>query len=274
VEEVLEFRHSPHLMGVGVLHAHHTERKWHLVNSAFGLAVPSDWVGELSYRGRQQVFQTGDVFCTEPGEVHETSRIVRSGAFKVLLIDERPLLEHVAEIAPHLKAPHFRSMGGRMSPQLENRLNEAFRLIGGEASALHVQACMIELVASMVEELVDDPKPNRVAPVRTRTLERARECLHDGDDGWVDLETLAREAGLSRFHLLRSFKERYGLPPHAYQVGLRIAKAQCLLRKRVSPAQVAAECGFADQSHFTRHFKQALGVTPGRFARDFAGRQQ
>jgi AraC-like DNA-binding protein len=124
----------------------------------------------------------------------------------------------------------------------------------------------------MVEELMEDPKPNRAGPGRTRNLERARECLHDGDEDWVDLETLAREAGLSRFHLLRSFKERYGMPPHAYQVGVRIAKAQHMLRRRVPAAQVAAECGFTDQSHFTRHFKQILGVTPGRFVQDLSGR--
>jgi AraC-like DNA-binding protein len=272
MEEAIEFRHSPHLMGVGVLHAHHTERKWHVINSAYGLAVPGDWIGELQYRGEQRVFEGGDVFCTEPGEVHETSRITRKGAFKALLIDERPLLEHVAEIAPRLRASHFRSIGGRMSPQLGNRLNALFRLIGTEAAPLLVQSTMVELVACMVEELLEDPKPNRVTPGHTRTLERARECLHDSDEDWVDLETLAREAGLSRFHLLRSFKERYGLPPHAYQVRLRVAKAMQLLRGRVPPAQVAAECGFTDQSHFTRHFKQVLGVTPGRFARDLAAR--
>ena len=272
MEELIEFRHSPHLMGVGVLHAHHTERKWHVINSAFGLAVPSDWIGELYYRGEQRVFEAGDVFCTEPGEVHQTSRMVRRGAFKALLIDERPLLEHVAEIAPHLRASHFRSIGGRMSPQLGDRLNAVFQLIGTEAAPLQLQSTMVELVASMVEELLDDPRPNRIMPGQTRTLERARECLHDSDEDWVDLETLAREAGLSRFHLLRSFKERYGLPPHAYQVRLRVAKAMRLLRRRLSPAQVAAECGFTDQSHFTRHFKQVLGMTPGRFARDLATR--
>lgn len=270
MEEVVEFRHSPFLPGVGVLHAHYSQRKWHMVNAAFGLAVPSDWIGELRYRGKQQVFEAGDVFCTEAGEVHETSRIVRGGAFKALLIEERPLLEHVVDFAPHLKAAHFRTAGGRMSPRLESRLSAAFELIGQDVPSLRLQSCMVELVASMVEELMDDPKPNRAGLGRTPKLERARECLHDGDEGWVDLETLAREAGVSRFHLLRSFKERYGMPPHAYQVGVRIARAQHLLRRRVPPAQVAAECGFTDQSHFTRHFKQILGVTPARFVRDLS----
>lgn len=272
MEEIVEVRHSLHLLGVSVLHAHHTERKWHIVNSAFGLAVPMDWIAELRYRGEQRLFQPGDVFCTEPGEVHRTERVVHGGGFKVLLIDEAPLLDLLADIAPHLRAAHFLKIGGRMSPRLASRLSAAFRLVGPGTPALELQSCIVDLVASMVDELMEDPKPHRREPTGARHLERAREYLCDEAESWVDLDTLAREAGLSRFHLLRAFKQRYGLPPHAYQVGVRIAKAQRLLRSRMPLAQIAAECGFTDQSHFTRQFRQAMGVTPGRFAQDLSGR--
>jgi AraC-like DNA-binding protein len=273
MDELLEFRHSPHLTGVGVMHAQYTERKWHVVNSAYGLAVPSDWVGEIAYRGQRRVFGAGEVFCTEPGEVHETSRILRPGSFKVLLIDEAPLLERVAEVAPHLKTARFGEMGRRLTPELGARLGDAFDVIERATTPLHVQSCLLELVAVLVDELLDDPRPHRRPASPSVGLSRVRECLHEDDDGWIDLDTLSAQAGMSRFHLLRSFKQRYGLPPHAYQVGLRIAKAQRLLRKRLPLAQVAAECGFTDQSHLTRHFKQVLGVTPGRFARDLGRRQ-
>jgi AraC-like DNA-binding protein len=234
------------------------------------LAVPGNWVGELVYRGRRQVFQAGEVFCTEPGEVHETSRILKPGDFKVVLIEEAPLLEHLAEVAPHLKVAHFLQIGQRMSPELARQMATAFRVIGPDATPLQAQSCALELVAHMVAELLDDPRPARAKPRDEGAMARVRECLHDADDDWVDLTTLADEAGISRFHLLRSFKQKYGLPPHAYQIGLRIGKAQRLLRRGLPAAQVAVECGFTDQSHLTRHFKKTLGMTPGRFARDVA----
>jgi AraC-like DNA-binding protein len=270
MEEIIEFSHTPYAPGVGVLHARYTERKWHIVNSAFGLAVPRDWVGEIVYRGERRTFAAGDVFCTEPGEVHETSRILHAGAFDVVLIDERPLVERLVEVAPHLKSGHFREIGQRMSPALARNVNRAVQLIGRDATPLEVQSCALELVASMVDELLDDPRPTRAEHDRGRAVVRARECLNETNERWVDLDTLAQEAGISRFHLLRAFKREYGLPPHAYQVALRVAKAQRLLRRGLPLAQVAVDCGFTDQSHFTRHFKQALGVTPGRFARDVA----
>jgi AraC-like DNA-binding protein len=57
-----------------------------------------------------------------------------------------------------------------------------------------------------------------------------------------------------------------GVPPHAYQIQLRIARARHLLALGMPPSAVAAEVGFHDQSHFIRHFKRVLHVTPGEFA--------
>jgi len=77
--------------------------------------------------------------------------------------------------------------------------------------------------------------------------------------------------GLSRFQALRAFKRHYGMPPHAYQLRVRVGLAQRSLRAGGQPAQVAAEYGFVDQSHLTRHFKRLVGVTPAQYQRVGAG---
>ena len=79
--------------------------------------------------------------------------------------------------------------------------------------------------------------------------------------------TLATVAGLSRFELVRRFRADTGMPPHAFQIDLRIAQARRMLVAGEAPAAVAASCGFADQAHFTRTFRRSVGVTPARFAR-------
>jgi AraC-like DNA-binding protein len=93
-----------------------------------------------------------------------------------------------------------------------------------------------------------------------------RECLNE-EGLHLDLDTLAKRVGLTRFEALRAFKKRYGLPPHAYQLCLRISHARQLLLEGAPAADVAARCGFADQSHFIRHFKRFNGVTPRQYAR-------
>ena len=75
----------------------------------------------------------------------------------------------------------------------------------------------------------------------------------------------ARASFFDRFRLSRAFKEAFGLPPHAYLIQLRLARARQLLGRGLAPAQVAADLGFADQSHLGRWFRRAYGVTPAYY---------
>ena len=81
------------------------------------------------------------------------------------------------------------------------------------------------------------------------------------------LEELALVTGVGPFALMRAFRAETGLPPHAYLNQLRVREARRLLDRGVPPAQAAAESGFADQAHLTRHFKRMLGVPPGAYQR-------
>jgi AraC-like DNA-binding protein len=86
----------------------------------------------------------------------------------------------------------------------------------------------------------------------------------------VTLQALSRSAGLSAFHLCRVFREAVGMTPHAYQTQVRVRHAKSLLRAGLPITLVAAEAGFYDQAHLTRHFKRIVGLTPGRYAKDAA----
>lgn len=76
-----------------------------------------------------------------------------------------------------------------------------------------------------------------------------------------DLEKIAEEAFISKYHLVRLFKKEMGVSPHQYyiQTKLRIAKADYLADK--SESEIAAELNFSDQSHLCRQFKQLMGVS-------------
>jgi AraC family transcriptional regulator len=75
-------------------------------------------------------------------------------------------------------------------------------------------------------------------------------------------------------HLSRAFHRRFGSPVLAYVRRARVRAAADLLRRSsLALADVAAAAGFADQSHLTRVFKQATGVTPGRYRRDGGSRR-
>jgi AraC-like DNA-binding protein len=80
------------------------------------------------------------------------------------------------------------------------------------------------------------------------------------------LDGLAREAGVSKYHLLRQFRRQVGIAPHAYQVAVRVARSRELLARGLSAVEVAGRVGFYDQSAYTRAFRRAAGITPGAYA--------
>jgi AraC-like DNA-binding protein len=76
---------------------------------------------------------------------------------------------------------------------------------------------------------------------------------------------LATVAGFSRAHFARAFRNMTGMSPHTYITERRLARALCLVRKgRMTIAEIALDCGFADQSHLSRSFKTYYGVSPSR----------
>jgi AraC-like DNA-binding protein len=96
-------------------------------------------------------------------------------------------------------------------------------------------------------------------------VHRARDYLVENYADDIGLEELAAVAGLSRAHLIRSFRKEFHITPHSFLTDIRIRAARKRLRQGGQPAEIALECGFADQAHFTRHFKSRTGVTPGQF---------
>lgn len=98
-------------------------------------------------------------------------------------------------------------------------------------------------------------------------MQRVRDYLQDH---WVDdvaLEELARLVNLSTFHLNRLFSSTFGIPPHAYQVQVRVEHAKVLIAQGTPIRYVATQVGFFDQSHLSYHFKRLLGFTPGVYQR-------
>ncbi len=82
----------------------------------------------------------------------------------------------------------------------------------------------------------------------------------------ISLDDLSRVANLSPFHLARVFKQHTGLSPHQFVIQQRIESAKQRLRQpNATIGDVASAVGFADQAHFSRHFKALVGVTPKAF---------
>lgn len=147
-------------------------------------------------------------------------------------------------------------------------IRAAFLSIHGGEGRLARDQSLDRLLAYLGTQLRPSPLDadaarSAVAP----ELARVRDYLHAQMDTDVGLNELASVAGVDRFKLTRRFQRAFGTSPHAYLVRLRLRAARRLLAAGRTPAQVAAETGFADQSHLGRWFRRAYRMTPAAYRR-------
>ena len=97
---------------------------------------------------------------------------------------------------------------------------------------------------------------------------RAKELMSANLRGNVSSTDLATESLLSAGHFARAFRHSTGLSPHQWLIQCRIEMADALLREgKLSLAEIARACGFADQSHFTKAYARRRGISPGAWRR-------
>jgi AraC-like DNA-binding protein len=242
-----------------------SDRTWSFYNTDFEFLAPSSWSGDVRHRGTTSLLEPGAVLCARPGEVVAARRIRLAGSRSSLFIEESSLASYLDEHRVRASALDLVPLA-KMSERLDASLAEVFRAFRAECTALEIQAALVEFVARAVPELCRRGT-GAAGPGNANTAERIRERLEADQSELVDLATLAKEVGMSRFATLRAFKRHFGLPPHAYRMRLRLGLAQRSLRRGQKPAEVAAEFGFVDQSHLTRHFRRLFGITPAEYAR-------
>ena len=202
-----------------------------------------------------------------PGEVHENW--VKPGSacsFRGVYLEMRALQAVARQIIGSDHGASEFSLQIFEDPEMQQCLTQLHRAVESEACLLYREELLLELVRLLVTRCSATAAPD-INPVRDRDAVRwVREFIDEHFADSVSLCDLARIARLSPFHLHRIFCQETGMPPHAYQTQVRVNRAKEMLRMRRPLSQVALATGFADQSHFTRHFRRVVGVTPGRYS--------
>lgn len=217
--------------------------------------------GGPAARSRQFGCEQGlPVRLMQPGEVNVDRCACRCPGIRMIFLDPT-LITALASERGMSGSLRFRSADSR-DPRLLGALADLGAAVDQGGSGAEVRACISECTQHVLDLMSIPPAPARDLP---HPVGRARDWLHHHFNESITLDQLAEVAQLSPYHLLRVFRRAIGLPPHTYQIRLRIERARRMLQTGVPPTLVAPAVGFADQSHFTRHFRRVLGITPGAY---------
>jgi AraC-like DNA-binding protein len=203
--------------------------------------------------------QAGVLLALEPGDcITPLRRRSAESTFRTLLVEP--------EYADRFLATAFPDGGvklrrGLLGEAAHAAFDELWTAVSNNDGPLQQE----ELLAAFLEAASDTSglPPAELTP----PIARAKKLLQERFADDVRLEHLEAEIGLSRFYLVRRFRAEVGMPPHAFQLAMRLDRARVLIAEGMALADVATRCGFTDQSHLTRHFRRATGVAPGAYAR-------
>lgn len=165
-------------------------------------------------------------------------------------------------------------LGGSALPFLEGGLTTDPRLSAATEALLQQMSHTLEpleqndALTELVHALAAVTGSGKLAPVGDyRAARLAREFLHEHSARTVALEELEAVTGRDRWSLSRDFRHFYGTSPYRYLTMRRLDAVRRMLLAGAALSHAAAAAGFADQSHMTRHFSKAFGMTPGTWQR-------
>ncbi|MGH9603518.1 MAG: AraC family ligand binding domain-containing protein [Terriglobales bacterium] len=240
-------------------------RHWH---EEFHFCLIEGGAGELLYRGATHATPTGCLFIVHPGEVHANRAWDDDGCtFRNLYVRPESLQQALRDMDASGSLPFFPEPV-LFDADLVTRYLRLHRVLEVQSSRLDRESRLLDFLAHLTGRFAAERPCRRRVGSERQSVERIRHYLTDNYAENISLKRLAEVAGLSPFHLNRTFSRELGLPPHAFQTQVRVLKAKQLLQQERPIAEVASATGFADQSHLTRHFKRVIGVAPGEYARN------
>jgi AraC-like DNA-binding protein len=257
---------STALGDVEMLHARYLQQRFapH-VHEGYVFTVIEAGAQRFWHRGGEHLAPVGSMVLINPDELHTGATAHEAGwryrgcypepARVTGVLDELELGRH--------GMPYFKDSVIH-DPILARAFSQLNQRCEAGASALEQQTAWRQAVLALVQRHGQRLEPATPGN-EPLAVARARELLESRLAEPPSLEDLAAAVNLSPFHFARVFRQATGLAPHAWLKQRRLARARELLRSGLPALAVAVTLGFADQSHLSRQFKQAYGVTPGAY---------
>lgn len=205
----------------------------------------------------------GQVFVLHPDELHDGRAATDAGLrYKTLYVE--PSAIHEALGTTRSPLPFVRDAVSNR-PALAAVIESAFDRPDLPVEELHGQQIILQIADTLAAA---DPSLGRrkLGPHPWRAVGLAREFIAAHVETGVTSRELETVTGETRFALARHFRACLGTSPYRYLMLRRLDRVRTLLRGGSSLAEAAVSSGFADQSHMTRQFKKAYGLSPGRWA--------
>jgi AraC-like DNA-binding protein len=242
-------------------------------NSNFTKHYHDTYTIGLTYKGVLKAYNANEAYdsyqysirINNPGEVHYGKSEQWSHA------NFYPTIEIIADIYEQIffekKIPCFQRHIIN-NPELFAKLHSFFDSYFKGDNELIIETKLIEAISFLILNNTIYTKRYKEIYEDKKIIKDTYELIKDSIDTNFNLETLASNVNLSKYHFIRLFKKEFGITPHAFIINERLNRANSLIKNsNISISEASIQVGFNDQSHFTRNFKKYFGYTPSKLTK-------
>jgi AraC-like DNA-binding protein len=232
-------------------------------HDTYAVGITTAGVQQFRYRGARRVCLPGQVHFLYPDELHDGGAGTPDGfGYRIVYLEPSLLRAALGGSAlPFITDPvHDLTPATHPLTSVLDDIDEPI----GELGRAEIATTVADVLVSL------SGRPPRRTAIALAAVERVRERLASCPREPAPAGELERIAGIDRFAIARHFRWAFGTSPDRYRTLRRLALARSVIERGMPLAAAAAEAGFADQSHMTRQFKRAYGMTPARWAEAIA----
>jgi len=228
-------------------------------HDTYGIGLTTFGVQAFSYRGETRHSVAGHAFVLHPDEIHDgRAGDARGFGYQIAYIEPSLVLAASdGQGLPFVRAPVVDGVPFK-------RAVEGILSVGSDLGDEVAAVCALAELTDALWRLTDCPRKGE-GRLRLAGLYAAREALLASKGKRISSLSLEGISQLSRWELARQFRRAFGVSPYRFQLMRRLEQAREALAKGSSLAETAVACGFSDQAHFTRHFRNVYGLSPGHW---------
>ncbi|WP_320008599.1 AraC family transcriptional regulator [Maridesulfovibrio sp.] len=242
------------------------------VHSSYIFTLIDNGERKLSVNSTTVTIKTGELCILPPGIPHRCEPISTPESelysYRALCVTSNHMVRLTNEIyGRYCREPDF-------DPEIaytdydKTSFEDFFTLIHVPGTEFARQAALNSFLYHIIEKHSRGERLPRKVGAQLVALQRVKSFIDQNFQRQITLPELAETACLSPFHLQKIFVDEYGRSPQEYVIFKRIKEAQRLIESNTPLIEAALKSGFSDQSHFSKHFKKVVGISPGRFSKE------
>ena len=261
-EEIAKVWRVPHLQGLELLQAtlttHSFPKHFH---ESYGIGLGDRGSGVIYCQGTKYIAPPQHLIFFHPGEVHSGyANEQNPWTYRMIYLDVSVINQVIENYGQIISFPQT-TFSNR---SIANLFDCTHQLFSQSASKLEHDESLQNFVKRLIKQASIIPKTSSNSQEH-KAIKLIREYLEENYQENVSLERLCSLTGWSPSYLVTTFRQKLGIPPHSYQMQVRVQRAKKHLLTNKPLVKVALDVGFFDQSHLTRCFKRVMGVTPGAY---------